>query len=377
LEAFTFAALGLDATAAPDEAVAQAHLAGCVAERLDRDALAADEDRLRALFGLLVAAHYRTTPGDLYRLLDGPNLSADVLWWGEHIVAAALVGTEGGLSAELCAAVYEGRRRPQGHMIPETLCMHAGVDWAPRLKGARVVRIAVHPGVRSRGLGGALLAHVVAQAEADGLDWVGSGFGATGRLLRFWDRAGLSPVRMGVTRGRSTGAWSAVVLKPLSEAGRTLHGLLQARMRDELPHALNDSLSEASVNLALSLVRATGTTLRPSAEDREACAAVAFGPRISDVATAAVWRCVWRGLAENLAPLDPLDRAVLVRRVIQRWPWEALISELGLTGRVAAQKRLRAGLAALLVPQCFVDEIEQFQRFASEARLVLPSQTED
>ena len=372
LEAFTFAALCLDATAAPDAAVAEAHAAGCVAERLDRDALAADEGRLRALFGLLVTAHYRTTPGDLYRLLDGPNLSVDVLWWGEHIVAAALVATEGGLSPELCAAVYEGRRRPQGHMIPETLCMHAGVELAPRLKGARVVRIAVHPGVRSRGLGGALLAHVIERARADALDWVGSGFGATARLMRFWARGGLSPVRMGVTRGRSSGAWSAVVLKPLSAAGRDLFATVQRRMRDELPHALTDSLREASVKLALSLVRATGSAMETTHEDREAAAAVAFGPRISDVASAAIWRCVWRGLSEEVAELDPLDCAVLVRRVIQRWPWEALVADLAISGRVPAQNRLRAGLAALLVPLSTVDEIKQFQRFADEARTVLP-----
>src|SRR5690606_13771224 len=76
--------------------------------RLDRDALAADETSLRELFGLLVHAHYRTTPGDLHRLLDAPNLAVHVLRLRGHIVAATIVAQEGELPDELCEALLDG-----------------------------------------------------------------------------------------------------------------------------------------------------------------------------------------------------------------------------------------------------------------------------
>jgi tRNA(Met) cytidine acetyltransferase len=58
---------------------------------LDRDALVADETQLREFFGLLVHAHYRTTPGDLHRLLDAPNLRLHALRHRGQVVAACLL----------------------------------------------------------------------------------------------------------------------------------------------------------------------------------------------------------------------------------------------------------------------------------------------
>src|SRR5690606_8867330 len=71
VEACVFDALLLDAEPA-EIAVADV---GALAEAavpvaFDRDRLLADRDLLRQFFGLLVQAHYRTTPGDLQRMLD-------------------------------------------------------------------------------------------------------------------------------------------------------------------------------------------------------------------------------------------------------------------------------------------------------------------
>ena len=65
--------------------------------RLDRDRLALDEGSLAAFFGLLVHAHYRTTPRDLQRLLDAPNLALHALRHEGAVIASTFVAEEGGL----------------------------------------------------------------------------------------------------------------------------------------------------------------------------------------------------------------------------------------------------------------------------------------
>ena len=157
LEALVARALLLDANPAADAGVLAAMPDKVEPLRFDRDALVRDEATLSQLFGLLVLAHYQTRPLDLRHLLDGPNLQVHALRQGGHIVATALVASEGGLDQDLAEEIYQGRRRPQGHLLPQTLSAHAGLAVAPTLRWARIVRLAVHPAVQGRGLGRRLL----------------------------------------------------------------------------------------------------------------------------------------------------------------------------------------------------------------------------
>src|SRR5262249_2234735 len=124
---------------------------------LDRDALAHDETMLRELFGLLVAAHYRTSPRDLSTLLDAPDVEVHALFSGSHPIAAAMIAREGGLDAERIDSMRRGLLRPAGHAMPETFVAHCRLPSAGALTGMRIVRIAVHPALQRRGLGTQLL----------------------------------------------------------------------------------------------------------------------------------------------------------------------------------------------------------------------------
>ncbi len=157
VEALVAQALLLDANPAADARVMAAQPCNVKPLRFDRDALVRDEATLSQLFGLLVLAHYQTRPLDLRHLLDGPNLQVHALRHSGQIVATALVAIEGGLDPDLAEEIYQGRRRPQGHLLPQTLSAHAGLADAPTLRWARIVRLAVHPAVQGRGLGRRLL----------------------------------------------------------------------------------------------------------------------------------------------------------------------------------------------------------------------------
>lgn len=178
--------------------------------------LAADPARLRALFGLLVLAHYRTTPGDLRILLDSPNMRIYVLEADSVPVACALLAEEGPLDAALATAIWQGRRRPRGHLLPQTLIAQEGWREAAPWRYWRVVRIAVHPAARQQGLGSRLLAAIEQAARESGQDALGASFAASDELLAFWRHNGYQPLRLGDQRDPVAGSHALLVLKPLS-----------------------------------------------------------------------------------------------------------------------------------------------------------------
>ncbi len=184
-------------------------------QHLERARLAENRPLLNALFGLLVLAHYRTTPGDLRILLDSPNLEVFSVSRKGEPLACALVAREGPLEAELSKAVWAGRRRPRGHLMPQTLIAQEGWQEAAEWRGWRIIRIAVHPGVQQQGIGQQLLEHIQQQARAEGVDYMGASFASEPGLLRFWQSAEYWPVRLGEQRDPVAGSHALLVLKPL------------------------------------------------------------------------------------------------------------------------------------------------------------------
>ncbi len=353
LERFVFRALLLDARAAGDEAVAPARPDTATVEHLDRDALVADEATLAELFGLLVLAHYRTRPYDLRLLLDGLNVSVYAMRYNGHVVATALVVDEGGLDTATAREIWSGRARPHGHMIPESLAAHAGLEAAPTLRCARIMRIAVHPATRGRGLGTRLVETLVERTQAAGADYIGSSFGATDALLRFWARAQLWPVHLSVTRGATSGVHSAMVLRGLSERGRALVDVARRRFHEQLPHQLSDPLRELEPHLAMRLLRASAEApvLSLDAQDWGDVIVFAFGRRAYEVCVAPIWKLACAALADPhpAARLTQTEQAALVLKVLQKRNWQAVAAALGLSGRAAAQDALRKALRPLVL----------------------------
>lgn len=352
VERFTFRALLLDASTALDEAVTDAIPAACEIERVDRDRLIRDEAAFSELFGLLVTAHYRTRPGDLRNLLDGPNLCVYAVRYQGHVVATALVAREGGFDPDLSSAIYTGQRRPRGHLLAQTLAAHVGLEQAPELNCARIMRIAVHPAIQGRGIGTRLIEHIVDDARGEALDYVGSSFGATPELLRFWAQAGFSPVRLGMTRGHSSGAHSVVMVRPVSDAGACLCSEAHERFHRYLPHLLSEPLEDAEPAVAAFLLRSRRPIApRLDRQDWRDICAFAFALRGYDVSSAPVWELVSAALADDRVTqlLDDSEQALLISKVLQRKSWAQVASALDYAGRNAATDALRKALRPLIL----------------------------
>ncbi|MCA9548023.1 MAG: tRNA(Met) cytidine acetyltransferase, partial [Myxococcales bacterium] len=113
VEAAVGRALCLDARAVTAETARQAAQAPLEVAWPTPAALAADEAILTAAFGLLVDAHYRTTPADLQRLLTDPTHRVAVLQAAGVVLGAAVVVDEGGL-VERARVIAAGAGRARG-----------------------------------------------------------------------------------------------------------------------------------------------------------------------------------------------------------------------------------------------------------------------
>ncbi|MEZ4337078.1 MAG: GNAT family N-acetyltransferase [Sandaracinaceae bacterium] len=341
LERFVFDALLLDA--APDPA----HTTGTpVASTLDRDALASDEGLLRAFFGLLVHAHYRTTPGDLARLLDAPNLRLHALRDAGAVVGATLLAMEGGLDEATIDDVYRGRLRIRGHALADTLISHAGRRDAGRLRMVRSVRIATHPDRRREGLATALVDHVHASYAPD---MFGTLFGATAELLRFRAEVGYALVRVGASRGARTGEPAAVMIRPVSRAAHALVDDLRAALARDLPTQLALVADELPLDPALEA--ALLADLPPPAPidrtvQREAIVGYAFGPRPFEASPVAI-RAFVEDHARALAALSEPERLLVDARILGGASWTRAAARAGFDTVPAAMRATRRAIRAL------------------------------
>ncbi|WP_455813995.1 tRNA(Met) cytidine acetyltransferase TmcA [Pseudomonas graminis] len=198
---------------------------------LEQDDWLRQPERMAAIYQLLTSAHYRTSPLDLRRMMDAPGMHFLVATQAESVQGALWLVDEGGLSAELAAAVWAGKRRPRGNLVAQSLAAHGGSMIAPQLRSRRISRIAVSPLLRGQGVGQQLIAHALEHTQE--LDYLSVSFGFTEPLWRFWQRCGFQLVRIGSQREASSGCYAAMALLPLSSAGRQLTtGLIQRLARD-------------------------------------------------------------------------------------------------------------------------------------------------
>ncbi len=376
VESWAFRALLLDARPAVDPAVAEATPETTTYRALTPEALLADEHLLGETFGLLVLAHYRTEPDDLARLLDAPNLAVRALTHDGHVVSVALLAREGDLPADTRRAMFDGHR-VRGNMLPDVLTSQVRDEAAGIPAGYRVLRIATHHAVRSRGLGSALLGAVReelrvsdplsvpdstggddsgggsddAECDADdgagsgadddterdpgasaGVDWLGVGYGATPELLSFWERNGFRTVYLSTSRNDRSGEYSAVMLDPLSADGRALLARHTRWLFERTPGVLSDPLDDVDPDVVRGALRTTDgqADYDLSARRWQVVVDAAHGPGLY-TADPDAFRLL--AVAHLTAP-DRVDLSVraerlLVGKVLQARPWSEVADELG------------------------------------------------
>lgn len=233
----------------------------------------ASEAFLQRLMALYVASHYKNSPNDLQMLSDAPAHHLFCLLPPvppsqnslPEVLAVIQVCLEGEISRQSILNSLSRGKKASGDLIPWTVSEQFQDPEFGGLSGGRVVRIAVNPDYQGMGYGSRalqllqmyyegkfptmdegtrsdhkeitsvsseaviLLEEVItprkelpplllklSERRAERLDYLGVSYGLTSQLLRFWKKAGYTPVYLRQTPNDLTGEHSCVMLKELS-----------------------------------------------------------------------------------------------------------------------------------------------------------------
>jgi tRNA(Met) cytidine acetyltransferase len=144
---------------------------------------------------------------------------------------------------------------------------HAGLSDAYSYRYWRISRIAVAAERQRQGIGSALIGDIERQAQECGVDLLCTSFAYDRDVLSFWQSLGFCVVRIGVSKDKSSGTYSVMMAKALTEQAKTSLANWSAEFRHHfvlgLPLRVQDldlascwqltrSLDEANETLPLS-----------------------------------------------------------------------------------------------------------------------------
>ena len=183
-------------------------------------------------YSLMTLAHYRTSPLDLRRLLDGENQHFYFAEYQQNLLGAIWSLEEGNMADdELIIQIQQGKRRPKGNLVPQALCFHENLSQACKLRSLRISRIAVQPNWQKQGIGQNLMKFM----ENSEVDFLSVSFGYTDEFAKFWQKCGFVLVHLGEHQEASSGCYSAIALKGLSKEGLALIDTAHKQFQRNIP----------------------------------------------------------------------------------------------------------------------------------------------
>ena len=350
VEAFSFDALLLNASAVADELLTECLLTDCNIDKVDKAALIEDELALTELFGLMVMAHYRTRPSDLKMVLDRDDISVYTMRYQGHIVATAWLVDEGALDEVMAKAIYRGTRRPAGHLLPQSLLAHAGLIDAGGLRYRRIMRIAVHPALQRKGLATSLISTIAKEAESDKVDALGISYSIDNDLLHFWHATDFQVVRLGMHKSHVSEGRSLMMLKALSTDGEQFVVKAKKRFSEQWPDLLCRQFSDIATEQVMSLSQMLDDDdINLSEQDWQDINSFAKHLRGYEFCQLAIRRFVVAQLPKTqFLSLSEFNQRLLILLVIQEKSWAKTAEVVGKTGKNELVTNLRRAVVELI-----------------------------
>jgi len=324
-------------------------------EAVDLEKLFENEKELREFFGINATAHYRFRPKDIAILAESPHHFARcVRTRSGRIIATLHLCEEGGLDESIIESELKQRRAAKGNVIPLVLLKHFRCGAIAKLRGVRIIRIAVHPEVQGIGIGSFAVEKLVEEAKGSGYDWVGVAFGATPRLLRFWNRLGFVPLHLSLERNPTSGEYSVICIRPISSQARQLVKEISYDFRMRLYSSIMDVHFDLDPETALSLFHTTfaekpRTELQLTPMQLSRLKAYVDGILPYESAADAIRELVKYWLldsSETRPELSELDAKLLILKLLLVKGWKRVSKLLGIS-RKEATRRMRSSIAKI------------------------------
>uniref|UniRef100_A0A1B0D2E7 RNA cytidine acetyltransferase n=1 Tax=Phlebotomus papatasi TaxID=29031 RepID=A0A1B0D2E7_PHLPP len=317
VESWLTSLLCLDATVVPSLNSGCPTPESCELYYIDRDALfsyhKAAEAFLQRIVSIYVASHYKNSPNDIQMMSDapahhlfcllGPIAKKDAL---PEVLVVIQVCLEGEISVATVQDSMARGKKAAGDLIPWIVSEQYNDVNFPKLAGARIVRIATHPNYQRMGYGkraikllknyyegkfvsldeqeeydeddngiekvddeGLLQENIaprkklptllkrLSERRPEKLDYIGTSYGLTLDLLRFWKKFRFVPVYLSQKENDLTGEHSCIMISPLATDKTASDSWISAYFCDfrrRILKLLGKSFQSFSSSLALSLI---------------------------------------------------------------------------------------------------------------------------
>ena len=330
-------ALLLDAeiTTIEDEMAEKLNTDKLTYEQVSAQQLLENPDLMRSLFGLLVQAHYQTSPNDLQQLLNAPNIKIFTASRPNNqlteILGAVLCIEEG--------KINPGVNRVHGHLVPQLLTKHYAQKDFLMLSTLRIMRIAVHPKCQRRGMGKQLIEHIERTAISNRIDYLSSSFGSSDELLPFWFEQQFWPLHVGVKRDKASGSHNLVVAKPLTAMARQALSLVQSRFQEQFPHLLLESLPHLPATQVWPIVQ-TFRFKKRNLGCEKALAHYQNGSRPYESISHKLWEWSLQ-CAAKVQQSSTTEQAIWCDKILKKQSWQDVAHQHHLAGRKGVEDKLK------------------------------------
>ncbi|WP_243834642.1 tRNA(Met) cytidine acetyltransferase TmcA [Psychromonas algarum] len=299
---------------------------------------------LNQLFSLLVNAHYQTKPSDLVTLLNDQQQSIIAVQQNNQILGIALINNEGGFDKDISQQIYQGQRRPKGHLIAQSLTFHSGFKLAATQSYARIQRIAIQPLLQKKLLGSQLLDWIINWAKAKEFDHISASFAGSDYLLRFWLRHQLQILRIGTRKDKSSGEHSFMVNLPLSLQGKELHHQIQTDFKKQVKIQLSRQLKYLNPELIVLLWPQIISKQSTPAIEQPLIAYTEANQSYENIEYLLIELLYTR----SLDALSSKQQHCIIQKVIQNHSWQEIVQQHNFTGQKQAHAFLKNCICELL-----------------------------
>lgn len=295
-----------------------------------------DKTKLESVFGILVQAHYQTSPNDLQQLLNAPNI--------EIVIAEAIDEGHDSVIVGAALCVAEGKINPvkgraHGHLIPQLLTKHYAQQDFMLLSTLRIMRIAVHPELQRQKIGHNLIRFIEKLGQQKRIDYLSSSFGGSDELLTFWFQESFWPLHVGVKRDKASGSHNIVVAKPISAMSRQALSMIQNRFQEQFPHLLFESLPNLSASQILQIMQ-TFRFKKTNYGLEKAMSNYSNGERPYESISIKLWEWSLHS-ACKIYQSSPTEQEVWCDKILKTNSWESVAHRHHLAGRKSVETALK------------------------------------